>query len=204
MQLLLWSVVSGSNFDKLSYDVQADAMHLLTPRQIFELKGGVMGVVKTVSNHLPSGIMNGNNDIVRLFEVGTGSYEMFERVAVLREPSKIKRSDFKNDQWYKQQDQYYVRYFPVSYQKVRIQVYVPGSGFDSTGKINGDYLVFDPTGLQAIPANSNSQRLGVGGPLLDIVKVIIKTSQKTTIPRRVPEPKREPEPKTDPKTGARI
>src|SRR6186713_2814128 len=48
IQLLLWSVVSGSNFDKLSQPVQADAMKLLTPKQIFTLKGGVAGLVKTV------------------------------------------------------------------------------------------------------------------------------------------------------------
>ena len=49
VQLLLWSVVSGSNFNKLSYTVQADAMKLLTPKQVFTLKGGVAGVLKTVS-----------------------------------------------------------------------------------------------------------------------------------------------------------
>ena len=99
VQLLLWSVVSGSDFNKLSNRVQSDAMRLLTAKQIFELKGGVMGVVKTVANHLPSGITGGNNDIYRLFEMGTSSYEAYERIAVLRESSKIKRADFKNDQW---------------------------------------------------------------------------------------------------------
>ena len=143
VQLLLWSVVSGSNFDKLSYEVQGDAAKLLTPRQVFELRGGVIGVIKTVSNHIPSGIINGNNDIVRLFEAGANSYEMFERAAVLQEPSKIRKADFKNDQWYKQQDQYYIRYFPISYQKVKIQVFVPESNnFDSTGKFGDDYMVF--------------------------------------------------------------
>ena len=49
IQLLLWSVVSGSDFRKLSWEVQSTAQQLLTRKQIFELQGGVMGIVKTVS-----------------------------------------------------------------------------------------------------------------------------------------------------------
>ena len=197
VQLLLWSVVSGSNFDKLSHEVQADAMHLLTPKQVFELKGGVMGIVRTVSNHLPSDFMNGHGDVKRLFELGTSSYEAYERLAVLNEPSRLNSADFKNDQWYKQKGNYYVRYFPVSYKKLKIQVYVPGGILDSTGKVSGEYLVFDPIASQAIPANSNAQRLGVGGPVLDIVRIIIEVNKKNT-----PPPSRFPEKEKNRKTSS--
>ena len=196
VQLLLWSVVSGSNFNKLSRSVQADALQLLTPKQVFELKGGVMGVVKTVSSIIPNEFSNGYNEIQRLFEIGSASYEAYEKIAVLREHSQIKRADFKNEQWYKQKDNYYVRYFPVSYKKVRVQVYVPDDLIDSTGKVSGEYLVFDPTASQAIPANSNAQRLGIGGTVLDIVRVIIKVNKQTNPPpSRFPEKKKtKPEP----------
>jgi hypothetical protein len=194
VQLLLWSVVSGSNFNKLSHDVQADAVQLLTPKQIFELKGGVMGVVKTVSNHLPSDLLRSHNDVYRLFEMGTASYEAYEKIAVLREPSKIKRADFRNDQWYKQKENYYVRYFPVSYKKVRMQVYVPDGLLDSEGKVSGEYLVFDPIATQAIPANSNAQRLGVGAPVLDIVRIIIEVNKKKAPPVKTPEHKKSGKP----------
>ena len=79
IQLLLWSVVSGSNFNNLSYLVQADAMKLLTPKQVFILKGGVGGVIKTVSQS--SNIFNANKGMLRLFETGITSYESFERLA---------------------------------------------------------------------------------------------------------------------------
>lgn len=190
VQLLLWSVVSGSNFNKLPREVKADAMQLLESKQVFELKGGVIGVAKTVSSYLPSGITSGHNDVTRLFEMGTASYEAFEKIAVLREQSQIKRADFKNDQWNKQKHNYYVRYFPVSYQKIRIQVYVPEGVIDSTGKVSGEYLVFDPTASLAIPANSNAQRLGIGGPLLDIVRVVIKINKKSNPPTRFPDTKK--------------
>jgi hypothetical protein len=187
VQLLLWSVVSKSDFNRLSPKVQSDAMQLLTPKQVFELKGGVLGMVKNVSNNLPANVTGGHNGVRRLFEVGSSSYEMFEKIAVLREPSQIKRAGFKNDQWYKQKDNYYVRYFPVSYQKVRIQVYVPDGVIDSTGKASGEYLVFDPTGTQAIPANSNAQRVGIGGTVLDVVRAVIKINKVIGPPKKLPE-----------------
>jgi len=190
VQLLLWSVVSGSNYSKLSPAVQSTATQLLSSKQIFELKGGVMGVVKTVSSQLSSsGLIKGNNDIQRLFETGTASYETFERVAVLREPSKVNRADIKPNQWYRQKENYYVRHIAASYKNVKIQVYVPDTGMDSSGKIAGEYIVFDPTGMQAVPANSNAQRLGIGGPVLDIIRAVIKTGKATEKPKKIPETK---------------
>ena len=92
VQLLLWSVVSGSDFNKLSPAVKADAATLLTPKQIFELQGGVLGVIKTVS--YSTGILSSNKELQKLFDV-SASYEKFERIAVLREPSQIKRTGVK-------------------------------------------------------------------------------------------------------------
>src|SRR5574343_179995 len=196
VQLLLWSVVSGSDFNKLPSRIQNEAQQILSPKQIFELRGGVMGMVKTVSGKLPYGFSNGTDDVRRLFEIGASSYEAFERMAVLRTPSQIKRPDYKIDQWYKQKENYYVRYFPVSYQNLRIQVYVPDGLLDSTGKKEGEYLVFDPSSWLAVPANSNAQRLGVGGPVLDVVKKVIQISRPVQ-PKTLPAPT--PAPPTNPK-----
>ncbi len=192
VQLLLWSVVSGSNFNKLSSSVQADAMRLLTPKQVFTLRGGVVGVIKTVSQS--TGVFHANNGIQNLFETGITSYESFERLAVLKEPSQIRRKGVKYDQWYKQRENYYVRYFPVSYKKVRVQVYVPDNLMDSEGKVNGEYVVFDPTGQQAIPAFTNAQRLGVGAPVLEVVRAIIQINKGTNHPKKVPEKRNEKTP----------
>lgn len=190
IQLLLWSVVSGSDFNKLSYAVQADAMRLLSPKQVFELKGGIMGAIKTVSN--TSGILNANRDMKRLFETGMGSYETFERLAVRKEPSKNLKKGIKYDQWYREQENYFIRYFPVSYQKVRIQVFVPDSLLDAEGKRDGGYVVFDPTGKQAIPAFTNAQRLGIGAPVLDMIRVIIQVNKQPNPPKKLPEKQKNP------------
>ncbi|MBL7743924.1 MAG: hypothetical protein JNN00_10665 [Chitinophagaceae bacterium] len=194
IQLLLWSVVSGADFNKLPNPVQADAMKLLTPKQVFQLKGGVVGVLKKVS--YASGVLKANNDMQRLFETGASTYESFERLAVLREPSQIKRKGVRYDQWYKQKENYYIRYFPASYQKVKIQLYVQDGLLDADNKVNGEYIVFDPTGQQASPAFTNAQRLGIGAPVIDIVRVIIQVNKgnKAPAPKKMPGKKHEPVP----------
>jgi hypothetical protein len=99
----------------------------------------------------------------------------------------------KYDTWYKQKENYYVRYFPVNYQKVRIQVFVPEGLLDSENKIGDEYLVFDPTGKQAVPAFTNAQRLGIGAPLINIVRTIIKAKKATQEEKKSPgERKEEP------------
>ena len=189
IQLLLWSTVSGSDFNKLSFAVREDARKLLTPKQLFELQGGVVGLIKTISYQ--SGLLNTNSDMKKLFELGTSSYESFERLAVRREASKVIRSGVKYDTWYKQKENYYVRYFPVNYQKVRIQVFVPAGVLDSENKVGYEYLVFDPTGKQAIPAFTNAQRLGIGAPLINIVRTIIKAKKSAEGEKKSPEERKQ-------------
>ncbi|TMI63453.1 MAG: hypothetical protein E6H07_11760 [Bacteroidetes bacterium] len=196
IQLLLWSTVSGSDYNKLSSSVKMDAARLLTPKQIFELKGGVMGVIKNVSQ--TTGILNANSDMKRLFETSIDSYDAYERIAVRSEQSKVTKKGVKYDQWYKQKENYYIRYFPVSYKKVRIQIYVPDSLLDAGNKLNNEYVVFDPTGQQAIPAFTNAQRLGIGAPAVDVIRAVIKVNKQTPTPKKGPEKPNTPK---NPKTG---
>jgi len=198
IQLLLWSVVSGSDFRKLPWDVQTTAGQLLSRKQIFELKGGVMGIVKTVSEALPAtGVTSANLKLKQLFELGTSSYELFERVAVVDQSLKVKKGTINKDQWYKQPEGYYLRYFPSSYQHVKIQVYVPDGTL--TGKDPEDYLVFDPVAMMAIPANSNSQRLGIGAPAIDVVRKIIQIQQSPGNPKKPPLQPTNPKTPSNPK-----
>jgi hypothetical protein len=186
IQLLLWSVVSGSNYNRLSSDVRNTATQLLSSHQIFELKGGVMGVVNTVASVLPDNPLAGSyRSMQQLFDAGNSSYEAFERIAVQRELSAITKPAFKTDQWYKQDGGYFVRYFPASYQQVKIQVYVPAAGVDTTGK-SSDVLLFNPAAMMAVPINSNAQRLGIGASVLDAVIKIIQVERRNPPPQKQP------------------
>jgi hypothetical protein len=200
IQLLLWSVVSGSDFNRLAPDVKRTAGQLLTPKQVFELKGGVMGLVKTASVLLPeSALGNSYKQVRNLFELGSNSYEAYERIAVLRQPSVVRYPDYKKDQWYRHVDGYYLRYFPKGYQRVKVQVYVPEGLLDSVGLHQGQYLFFDPVSTMAIPANSNAQRLGIGAPVADVIRKVIQIHREQDGNRR-PSP-RPSSPK--PPTGAK-
>jgi hypothetical protein len=190
IQLLLWSTVSGADYNKLSSSVKSDAARLLTPKQIFELKGGVMGMIKNVSQS--TGVLNANSGIKKLFETSISSYEAYENIAVRREQSKVIKKGVKYDQWYKQKENYYIRYFPVSYKKVRVQIYVPDSLLDADNKLNNEYVVFDPTGQQAIPAFTNAQRLGIGAPAIDVIRAVIKINKQTLPTKKMPEKSKTP------------
>jgi hypothetical protein len=187
IQLLLWSVVSGSDYNRLSSSVKATSRQLLTSKQVFALQGGVMGMVKTFAASFPeTGGNNTFNDMRKLFELGTSSYEAYERLAVLRQPSIISHADYKRDQWYQQEGGYYVRYYPESYQRVKIQVYVPAGSLDAEGKRAGSYLLFDPVTMMAIPANSNAQRLGIGAPVVEVIRKIINIQKQPRVPGNPP------------------
>jgi hypothetical protein len=130
-----------------------------------------------------------------MFELGTSSYEAYERLAVLRQPSVIRHPEYKKDHWYRQEGGYYLRYFPKGYQLVQVQVYVPEGLVDSTGRRNGEYVLFDHVANMAIPANSNAQRLGIGAPMADVIRKVIQiqrendSRKKNTQPAPVPDPK---------------
>lgn len=193
IQLLLWSIVSNSNFNNLSYSVQADAARLLTPKQIFQLKGGVVGVLKEAS--YTTGLINSNSAMKQLFETGINSYEAYERIAVSHDQSQIVKHGVKFNQWFPQKESYYVRFIPESYKKVKIQVYVPDGLLDADGKLNGEYLVFDPTGQQGIPTYTNAQRLGIGAPVLvGVVRQVIQINKAIPPPAKK-VPSKNPNPK---------
>ncbi|GAO45716.1 hypothetical protein [Flavihumibacter petaseus] len=202
IQLLLWSVVSVSNYNKLSPQVRSTADQLLTPRQIFQLKGGYAGLVKDVAAFIPESNVKGiYNQMNNLFELGASSYEAYERIAVPGGNSVIHHPGYKKDQWYKQPGGYFVRYFPSGYKKVKVQVYVPKGSLDSTGKRNGKYILLDPVTMMAIPANSNAQRLGIGAPVIEIVRKIIQIESQMprSNPKKPGSPPQPPRP-SNPKT----
>jgi hypothetical protein len=82
-----------------------------------------MGVVKTMASVLPDNqLASSYRTMQQLFDTGNSSYEAYERIAVQHELSAITKPALKTDQWYKQDGGYFVRYFPASYQQVKIQV----------------------------------------------------------------------------------
>jgi hypothetical protein len=198
VQLLLWSVVSHSDYHKLSPEVQFTARQLLSPKQLFELQGGMLGLIKTVAATMPS---SGNsNELRKLFDLSVRSYEAFEQIAVVNTPSRIRRTDITNDHWYSQPDGYFVRYIPSNYKQTKIQVYMP-EGPVNTPEEPARHIIFDPASWVVVPANSNAQRLGIGGPVLDIVRSVIRQIETG---RGNQQPKLPNPPKSPTRTGENL
>jgi hypothetical protein len=147
-----------------------------------------VGVLKEAS--YTTGLVNSNSSVKRLFETGIHSYEAYEELAVRHDQSQVVRRGVKFDQWYRQKENYYVRFVPESYKKVKIQVYVPDGLLDAENKFNGEYVVFDPTGQQGIPTFTNAQRLGIGGPVIDVVRAVIEINKALPPTRKAPAPQK--------------
>ena len=49
-------------------------------------------------------------------------------------------------------------------------------------KLNNEYVLFDPTGQQAMPAFTNAQRLGIGAPVIDVIRAVIKINKQQAPP----------------------
>jgi hypothetical protein len=174
IQLLLWSTVSGSDYQKLPSTVKQTARTMLTQKELFTLQGGVGGVVKNVGQYIPE--LNNNSfysGMRQLFDLGNSSYEAYEQIAVLRTPSIKNGRGYPRERWYKQPEGYYVRYFPRNYQQTTVQIYVPDELRRDNKQDTSKLLLFDPVSLMAVPTNSNAQRLGIGAPMEDIVRQII-------------------------------
>jgi hypothetical protein len=174
IQLLLWNMVSGGDFNRLSGPVKGTARTLLTNKQIFQLQGGVMNVVRQVTQAIPiPELSRAYGEMKNLFDLGNSSYEAYERIAVLNQAPLQVRSGAGRDQWYLQDAGYYVRYQPENYQKVKVQVYVPDNLLDSTGKKGDSYVLFDPVTMMAVPSSTNAQHLGIGAPIGDVIRKVI-------------------------------
>jgi len=195
VQLLLWSTVSKSDYNKLPASVKYTARELLTPKQVFALQGGMMGMMKTIAAAFPD---NGSafGDMRRLFELGHSSYEAYESIAVLSQPSVKYPSSVTREQWHPQKEGFYIRYLPSGYQRTRVQVFVPDGLLDTDGLKDGNNLLLDHVALMAAPANSNAQRLGIGAPVADVIRKVIEVRRAT---KPVPKRKPAPPPPTHPK-----
>lgn len=158
VQMLLWAIIARSKFKNLSGKLKVVTTLLLTPEQIVKLNGGFVETVG--SEALNKGlidvpapvqkIMEAENNIRRLVETGSDSFEDFERYAMLAGMATVDRPDVKKGLWSLHPDGYYVRYFPEGYSRTKVQIYVPD---------DKEQLTYNAIGTIACPANTGAQRL---------------------------------------------
>lgn len=180
IQILLWTIIARTKFADYNGNVKLTAIALLTPMQLTQLEGGVLGVLpgnlmEKAKDKLPDNlkaIFEAENKIRQLVASGNYSYAEMEQYAIIAGIAPA-RTDVPSGIWTLHPDGYYVRYFPSGYSKTHVQVYVPKQLMLTQ---NGKRIIFDATNDIACPANVGSQRLAqTNEPLEPDYSIKLKT-----------------------------
>lgn len=167
IQALIWSILARARFSDLSPGIQQVASQLLTPEEIAELNGGALGFIppealNLVTANLPGPVrqvLEAENQLRYLLTQTSGDFYALEQIAVLTgNPPAGAGTEVPLGRWSEHPGGFYVRYFPSSYSRTRVQVYVPESTPTTQGNLPTP-KEFDPSGDVAVPSNTASQRL---------------------------------------------
>ena len=135
IQVLLWAIIARTKLSDMPREKQLTASKLLTPKEIFDLNGGALGLVP--ENQFDNVFANTPEPLRRVLEAeaklrnmlttGEASYEELEAVAVLHgapPPEKDDR-DVPLGRWSYHPNGFFVRYFPRGYTTLHIEIYAP-------------------------------------------------------------------------------
>ena len=161
IQVLLWTIITRTRFADYSGQVKLTALALLSPLELTQLEGGMLGVLPAslmnkAKSKLPDGIQSvfeAENKIRQLVASGNYTYADMEKYAIIAGMAP-ERADVPSGIWTIHPDGYYIRYFPSGYSRTKVQIYVPKELIAS-----GKKIVYDATNDIACPANTGSQRL---------------------------------------------
>jgi hypothetical protein len=150
IQVLIWAVVSRTKINEMDEDMQATAAKLLTPRQIFKLNGGALGLLPTdlkgaVYERLPESarqILQAEAELRANLAGATADYSELESIAVLNRESEDDEAEsgpeISVNRWSYHTDGYFIRYIPDTYYDTVIQIHSPEKHTiqrDSQGRI---------------------------------------------------------------------
>jgi hypothetical protein len=135
IQFLLWAIVSRTKISSMSRDMQLTAAKLLTPKELFRINEGALGLIpkslmEEAFENLPPVARQVLEAEARLREMLTkaqATYEEVERVAVLQgdPPNGEGSREVPRGRWSLHPDGYFIRYFPRGYTQILIELYMP-------------------------------------------------------------------------------
>jgi hypothetical protein len=135
IQVLLWAIIARTKITDMSPANQRTASELLTPKEMFELNGGALGLVpdsvrEQAYQKLPPvarQVLEAEDRLRAMLTQGTSTYADLERVAVLLgdpPPSEDDRQ-LPSGRWSYHPDGYFVRFVPYGYSHTHVEIYVP-------------------------------------------------------------------------------
>jgi hypothetical protein len=192
LQVLLWGMLARTKISVMPRELQVAAAAVLSPKELLQVNGGALGlvpqsVIDTAVDRLPDGAreaFQAESSIRQMLADGVSSYEEIERRAVPdADEARNAGLDVSVDEWIDTGRGYYLRFLPLGYRNVRVEVIVPPraagrqAGLDGGG--TGPVLrlaawspavqpqpgpaatpTLDLSALVAVPAD-NGQRLGL-------------------------------------------
>ncbi|MBU2061355.1 MAG: hypothetical protein KKH44_05825 [Bacteroidetes bacterium] len=179
IQVLLWTIIARARFADYSGQVKATAVTLLTPMQLTQLEGGMLGVLpkslmEKAKSKLPATVQDAfeaENNIRKMVASGNSSFAEMEKYAIIAGMAAA-RTDVPSGTWTLHPDGYYVRYDPFGYSRTKVQIYVPKELI-----AKGKTIIYDATDDIACPANTGSQRLAqTNEPINPKYDIVLKTS----------------------------
>jgi hypothetical protein len=135
IQLLIWGILANTKITDMSRSVQIAAARLLTPKELLEINGGVLGLIpdavkeKAIAS-LPPEVQEAfklESQLREMLTKANASYEEIERLAVKlgAAPKGEGSRDIPGGRWNFHSDGYFIRYFPSGYSNTKIQIFVP-------------------------------------------------------------------------------
>ncbi|HEX7155201.1 MAG TPA: hypothetical protein VF618_27275 [Thermoanaerobaculia bacterium] len=135
VQVLLWAVIARAKYSELNPRLKQTATALLTPRELLELEGGAIGIlrdqlldryIEKLSPQLQK-IFRAEQQLRHHLNRVNATYQEYEQLAVLAglAPASDVIRPTPRGRWSWHPDGYFIRYFPQGYQRTKMQVYVP-------------------------------------------------------------------------------
>jgi hypothetical protein len=135
IQVLLWAIIARTKISDMPRDYQSTAAKVLSPKDIFELNNGALGLVPEdmmdeAFEGVPPAVRSVLEAEARLRQKmtqGEASYQELEQVAVRFGTAPVSEDDqyIPGGRWSFHPDGYFIRFFPEGYTNNNIQIYVP-------------------------------------------------------------------------------
>ncbi len=136
VQVLLWAVIARTKLSDMPREMQLTAAKLLTPKEMFEVNGGALGLIPesefdNAFARLPEGVRRVMEAEARMRDMlteGQAKYEDLERVAVLHGAATVGEGsrEVPGGRWSYHPDGFFIRYFVFGYPHTQIQISIPG------------------------------------------------------------------------------
>ena len=172
VQMIIWAILARARLKDLAPELRRSADKLLSRQEQSELDGSALDWVPSQALDLATAslpgpsrsIVQAENELRRRLAIPGVSFQAMRQIAVLA--GRAPRSSGPSvpmGRWSEHLGGFYVRYFPSSFMRTRVQVYVPAlEKKNKTGGAGGStdsYGDWDLSSDVATPGNPGSQRL---------------------------------------------